>query len=285
MKFSTKTLQAFLGIVATLVAILAGVITLTNYFNSPSLFATAKLTMYSLSPEIRRDFSQALRSNEVLTFLSEQSTNASSTTNLVESLRSNLATNSDGWRYLYMFQHVLPESFMDVVIANKGNDVAKDLRVLLSGKGEVDFSETDIFDRRQQAVPWTNQIVIGEIRPRSELHLRIWSGDFAFLFRSFSRLNPVLHHSKGSVPLREAREFYGVGPDLAARWINSGNGIQAGTIFFLFAAGVFLMRSLWTHLERSKPTTPAKRSRRSRSGSKPAPTLKDAPSGKEPDEQ
>jgi hypothetical protein len=251
-----------LAAIGSIVAIVSGSWVIIDRVSGASLSAVATLRPYSLAPSIREEFSRSVYRDSVLALIPSMLTNGASASNSLMRIREEMTDTNSFTSLAAALRRDMPSSYLEVNVINDGGDVAKEVRLSLSGKGTAEISEGSgpVLAADTISLTWSGGIPLGEIRPGGVLNIRVWSE--RYWVQTVRSINPVLHHSKGTVRVRELREFYGPYADFGFWWIAQGKFIKSAIIL---APVIIMFITVKLLLLKRRVRTPA-RKRASNSG-------------------
>lgn len=254
-----------LAAVATLVGVVVGLLQIGQTLSGPQINAVVSIQRGYLSPKVRQALKERTERSAILEYIEESQKNSETPATVLESVKARLKEPDkadDAW---WATRAATGSTYLHVVIQNASDVVAKDVRLILPGKGTAETSETGYFDSDAPAVRWDKELQIGALRPESRVEILVWPEE-PLLFGLYG-VNAAVTHAGGSGRVRYLQSFYGWDADLVAWFIAQPwfirHTIAAFAALLLVIAFRFLLRKGFINFRPRRPAPAAELPERS----------------------
>jgi hypothetical protein len=134
---------------------------------------------------------------------------------------------------------------MFCTVKNDSTSLVREAKLVLPGEGQAEISEATIMSPEVKRLNWSGQIVIGDMRPKSTVEVKVWFK--TIVMGNLNLVNPAVVYAGGTGEVMEVRGFYGWGADAATLFLSFSRPFLIAAVCIIIAGLVLL---IWVAVRR-----------------------------------
>lgn len=230
--------------ISLIIGITLGGAQLIDRLKTPTVIGIVEYRKYDINPKLRDMIEAGIEKKTLLNIIKSRRQNNESPNKIIKAIED-IALDNNSDYFLPLDLRFDSSDMIIFYIKNDSTSLARQVRLILPGEGQAEIKEPDVVGSTKKRVEWSEQILLGDIRPKGNLEVRIWPKDFFYIAP-----NPAIVYAGGMGEIMQLQKFYGWDADLASWFLAAGRYFQVGVVvsFLAVILAIFWFASRRGHI-------------------------------------